>query len=216
MILSNDTFAYAILKTDRYFNRLNTSQIEFLIEKSTKLGFDVAHEFFGKLLIEELEEQNVKIVFREETHPAGIFSQIQLDRKKSEIQIFLGSMERKRQAYINIVREPISLDQMIQIHLMHEFYHFIELSKERRTEELVGKVAVMGFGGMKQRLITSISEIAAHAFAFKYGNLSHHPLLMDYALLFEQQNKPVEQVEEYINQIQCEYERRILYGTNIL
>ena len=216
MILSNDTFAYAILKTDRYFNRLNTSQIEFLIEKSTKLGFDTAHEFFGKLLIEELEEQNVKIVFREETQPAGIFSQIQLDRKKSEIQIFLGSMERKRQAYINIVREPISLDQMIQIHLMHEFYHFIELSKERRTEELVGKVAVMGFGGMKQRLITSTSEIAAQTFAFKYGNLSHHPLLMDYALLFEQQNKPVEQVEEYINQIQCEYERRILYGTNIL
>lgn len=216
MIFSNDTFSYAILKNDRYFNRLNTSQIEFLIEQSTKLGYDAAQEFFGRSLIEELEKNNVKIVIREDVHPAGIFSQIQLDRKKSEIQIFLGNMEGKRQAYINISREPLTLDQMIQIHLTHEFYHYIELSRERRTEELVGKMAVMGLGGMKRRLISSTSEIAAHAFAFRYCNLSHHPLLMDYAFLFAQQSKPVAQLTEYINQIQCEYERRILYGTNII
>lgn len=216
MGLSVEIFSYLLLKSDRYFNRLSSNQMELVLAQSIQIGKNEAKFFEGKSLREELSINHVKIQIRDDAHPVGIFSQIQIDPKKSEIQIFLGEMEKKRQAYIGITGMEVTMDQMIEIHLAHEFYHYIEMTQNKRTEDLVEKIEISGWRRVKQRRLLTSSEIAAHSFAMEYCNWEYHPLLMDYGLHFSNQKKTAEEFLEYMEQIQHEYERRILYGANTI
>jgi hypothetical protein len=87
---------------------------------------------------------------------------------------------------------PLHEEDIIAIHLYHEWFHFLEERKSGRTDLRLPKVIVSKTGSYKhKKTIAKTREIAAHAFTQRALQLSWSPLLLDYLLTYKKQGKEV-------------------------
>lgn len=94
------------------------------------------------------------------------------------VDLYVGEIARKHEALLGLGVE-MSLDDLVELHLAHEFYHVLEFSSGRRTERLVPPMRVRGLLGVRSRPARRSSEVAAHAFARAWLGHGPHPVLID-------------------------------------
>lgn len=98
------------------------------------------------------------------------------------VDLYLGEIARKHEVLLGAGAE-VGLDELVGLHLAHEFYHVLEFSRDLRTEELVPPVGVRGLLGVRRRPARRAGEVAAHAFARAWAGHGPHPALVDAIVL---------------------------------
>lgn len=77
------------------------------------------------------------------------------------------------------VEPEINLEWLKNLHIAHEFYHFLEFSQDQRTGELLKPVERKGMFRTQKVCLQSVSEIAAHSFAKEYMGADINPKYFD-------------------------------------
>ena len=186
--ISDELMGYCELRDDIIFKYIPVTDRKIYIQKSLNIGKNVALRYNSKDLWQILEGYGVVVSIHDDCESEHIHSQIYYDDKVKKIDIYLKSL-RKMQEAMKWMQYDISMEELIEIHFAHEFYHFHEFSQNCRTEELVKPVKYKLFGVMNRKSnVHRTSEIAAHVFAKYSCNLQIHPKVMDYVLM-EYQDK---------------------------
>lgn len=79
------------------------------------------------------------------------------------------------------------LERLVDIHLAHEFFHYVEYRAGQFTNDMLEPVEVFRLGRrlVKRSSVVQCSEIAAHAFCKEMMGLPFLPNVLDYAFLIQ-------------------------------
>lgn len=186
--ISDETMAYCDLKEDPMFSKIKNK--ELYIKGSFAIAEKVASQYAEEDLAEILRQHHVPIYFRDnEEQNEVLFSQIQsqiyYEKNCKMIELFLPCIRIKTQA-LKQYGYQVSFDQLLSLHIAHEFYHFHEYEYDRRTYELLPKIDYLTMNIIHRKAaINRCSEIAAHRFAQVITKITLHPKLMDYMYLIK-------------------------------
>lgn len=78
------------------------------------------------------------------------------------------------------------VDQMMSLHLAHEYFHCLEYLKNGRVYRLLRPARKKGFLGIRECRIRTASEIAAHTFANEVMKPAVPPPVIDYLTMLRQ------------------------------
>lgn len=186
--ISDEILAFCDLKEDPMFSKID--DIGFYIRESFAIAEKTVKQYENQNLTAMLQQSNVKIYYHENTNQnemtfSEIQSQLYYDKKCKMIDIYLPGIQKKMDA-LNQYGFQITLEELLEIHMAHEFYHFYEFEQDKRTYEILPKVnrKIMHVINKKSAVL-KCSEIAAHRFAKIITKAPLHPKLMDYMCLIE-------------------------------
>lgn len=187
-VLSPLHLSYLELKRDKYFPFIPTVQINQYITSAMELGTTKAKDYQGKdfiSIINEILKAKLRIRFLEH-HPTNPSIRAQYDRKQRTIKIYRSSLKQIKQFLLPSFGEIHEIDLM-KLHLLHEWYHFLEERSFGQTDRHFPPVIIKKRGPfIIKRTVYQLREIAAHSFTQTALNLSWSPLLLDqYRLLLE-------------------------------
>lgn len=204
-MIQNDSYSialcgYFLLQNDKNFYKLSKTEISNVIEISTKMGKIEAKKVSKVRMKELFEHAGVAIVRREGKHPLGIFSQIQIDQSTRKVELFWEYILEKKAA-MEWLGYDYSVDEIMEIHLAHEYYHYLEIINDQRTEERLPVLMKKGKLFSHRCYVVAASEIAANIFAMEYCKLPFHPLVMDYAWKLYRGNPSEEDREMFLERM---------------
>lgn len=183
--ISDEIMAFLELKEDNQFSNIAPKDYAFYLSKSMAFGKIEGERYRKQDLEAILKSEGVQILHHQslkamETPFSMIQSQIYFTKEEKKIEIFVGVIEEKRRAMEQFGLR-ISAQEMRRLHLAHEFYHFLEFSRDRPTGERLPPISKKLLGIIPvQCYITRANEIAAHQFAKEVCNFPIHPKIMDY------------------------------------
>lgn len=166
--------------------RVEAADAVVVAKEAARVGREEAARWAERPLEEELERMGVKLR-RLGDAPGGEGASVRVaalttyDSRPAGmrcVDLYVGEIARKHEALLGVGVE-MSLDDLVELHLSHEFYHVLEFSSGRRTERLVPPMRVRGLLGVRSRPARRSSEVAAHAFARAWLGHGPHPVLID-------------------------------------
>lgn len=205
--LSNDVLSILELREDLLFHKLNKDQVKYYIDESRSLGHKLAQDFKNRDIEDVLKKNNVEVIMKESApgKGLGLRAEIHFDKNTKKITIYKNSMKQihevLKKSGINI-----SEKQVFNIHLAHEFYHFLEFRDSKYTNEQLEKVVCFSLGPIKRRsTILRTRELAAHEFCREFLNLKFHPKILDYMFLIDNDSKFEVQLREEVEELKDKY-----------
>ncbi|MDQ0089816.1 hypothetical protein J2T12_003229 [Paenibacillus anaericanus] len=197
--LSDEMLACAELEQDPLFHKIPRDKIPYYVKESLDKGRQIGAAFAGNSVRALCQREGLKY---EITGKSGKFHQVsfraQIDFAKAppEITVYSASLSEMQQALEALMghHESPDMEQLIDIHLAHEFYHYLEYKSGRFTNELLEPIDVLKLGFYTKRSsVVKCSEIAAHAFCKEITGLPYLPNLLDYVYLIENKTMSIEQ-----------------------
>ena len=180
--IDDAVFAYSDLKEDFVYRRIPRERRLYYIEYGIKAGREAAAGYRGADLSGILRADGVTVRYFTGDVAAGLHSQIYYDDRTKQIDIFLKTAEQISSA-MKETPYPVTAEETGALFLAHEFYHFIEYSQGRYTDELCEPVHSKFLGIWNQTLkVRRTSEIAAFIFAKDFCRSAIHPKVLDFAL----------------------------------
>ncbi|MEG0367059.1 MAG: hypothetical protein RR585_09505, partial [Coprobacillus sp.] len=126
---------------------------------------------------------------------------IEMSENEKKIVLYKDSLDEIAKASQNFLHEDITLEDVINIHLAHELFHFYEYMDKQPTNEYLESIVRMKIGPKKlYSTVMSTCEIAAHAFAKELLGLKFLPNLFDYFLLVEHGEMSLDEFEMLLKQ----------------
>lgn len=183
---TDETLSVLELLNDRSTTSAEPSDIATVARAASSLGRNEAMRWRGFNLTVELQRAGME-VRHVKSSPSGGGSPVRLAAltvfgkspgKERYVDLFLDEIARKQEALATCGIE-MSLDELVEIHLAHEFYHFVEFSHNRRTEEMVPEVRMRGRWAARHHRLKHAGEVGAHAFAKEWTGSALHPILLD-------------------------------------
>lgn len=186
--LSGEAFALVLLRQDPVFGRIPPEQYGYYVRQGIRAGQQAAEQWTLPALARRLAQDGVTVCRSGETPPLDIHSEYcpAENGRGPVIRLYLPTLEKIRAA-AQSRGVPVTMEQLEQLHLAHEFYHHLEHcdgSDVSLTSEPV-EVRLLGII-RRSRAVRSLREIAAHAFARAVCASPCHPLAWDWLLLKEQ------------------------------
>ena len=204
--ISDELMGYSELKQDIIFKYISKADQKSYIQNSIDIGKSTVLRYNEKRLYQILEEHGVMVVMHDDCESEYIHSQIYYDDKIKKIDIYLKSL-RKIQEAMKWIQYDISMKELVEVHLAHEFYHFHEFSNNCRTEEMLKPVKYRILGVMNRiSNVHRTSEIAAHIFAKYSCDFKIHPKVMDYVLMEYQEKGSQRAILDRMNLMQREFD----------
>ncbi len=185
---TDEVMAYCDLKEDPMFSKIKNKSM--YIRGSFKIAGNVANHYQAYNLSELLKKDSVEIFYHNNEQKndrffSEIHSQIYYNTNQKMIDIFLPCLRDKADA-LHQFGISISLEELVILHIAHEFYHFYEFKYDKRTFEMLPKAEYKTMGFIRRKAeIHQCSEIAAHRFAQLVTQAPIHPKLMDYIYLIQ-------------------------------
>lgn len=176
------------LRRDPMYRRIPEERRLWYAERSLRDGRE-AVEGTEPLAIGELLER-AGIDVRIEGASGGMFgsalrAQIDWTGKVPRIVVYRESMRQLAEAASAFPGTfgELTAEAAADIHLAHEYYHWLEYARGAFTAERLDPVEIR-FGPWKRKAsVRQCGEIAAHAFAKRLLKLPHLPNLLDYLYL---------------------------------
>ncbi|MCF0149137.1 MAG: hypothetical protein HUJ77_12170 [Clostridium sp.] len=205
--LKDENLSLLELMEDSLFYKIPREKVKYYIDESIKIGKNVAKEYNCKDIESLLKENGVVVLLKEScgTKNIDIRGEIIFDKEEKQIIIYKNSIEQiietlKKHGLI------ITKKQVYNIHLAHEFYHFLEYSNNEATNYKLDKIEIILGGFIKRKYtILKTREIAAHAFCKEILNLKFHPKLLDYIYLVENQKINIVELKKRIKELEENY-----------
>ncbi|MFD1441358.1 hypothetical protein [Lacticaseibacillus hegangensis] len=177
--VSDEACAFHLLKQDAIFSRIPVERQSALVCQAIEIGKRCSRKFRGANLTRFLDEDGVKIIYQPSSPITGLHAQIQYDEKIKKIELYSPVIEQMMQISQTIV-EKLTYDQVSQLFIAHEFYHWVEYSSHSLTQNKCDSVEVTYLGFIHtDRKVRMTSEIAAFQFAKEQLQLTIHPLIYD-------------------------------------
>lgn len=198
--LSDEMLACAELEQDPLFHRIPKDQIPYYVESSLVRGRQIGTEYTGDSVRSLCQSEGLKYDITSKSgkfHDVSFRAQIDFAKVPPEIVIYSSSLSEMQQALETVLGQQIGpdIDRLIDIHLAHEFYHYLEYKAGRFTNELLEPIDVFKLGFYTKRSsVVKCSEIAAHAFCKEVLGLSYLPNLLDYVYLIQNKTMSMEQL----------------------
>lgn len=210
-ILSQEEISLAELEADTYFPFIEKKQIPFYIKKSIEYGEKVARDYATpgleiSELINRVIQNNVTIDFVKKD-PDNLWIRAQYIRRPPVIRIYHSSM-KQLEKFFKEMNTLITAEELIALHLFHEWFHYLEEKKVGRTDSLLPRVIIGKTMFFKQKKrIEKTREIAAHAFTKKALGLPWSPLILDHLLMYSQNQLTKVEIREKFQEKSRHYEK---------
>lgn len=205
--LNDEILSLLELMEDSLFHKIPKEKIKYYINESIQIGKNLANEYSNKDIGALLKNHGVELVIKEccESKKLDIRGEIIFDKEEKQIIIYKNSIDQ----IIETLKKhelSISRKEVYNIHLVHEFYHFLEYSNNDNTNYKIDKIEI-GLGRFIKRKATILKtrEIAAHAFCKEILNLKFHPKLLDYIYLLENKKINLIEFKKYIKELEENY-----------
>lgn len=185
--LSPETWAQILLQQDPVYHKIPASDWVNCIQQGIRSGLDAAGAWDLPRMHQAIQTQKVRVCLEPGEGACGIHAEYCLAQSSpsghGEIHLYeqtLQTIFTQAQQY----RIPISMEQIRNLHLAHEFYHYLEDSCQvdaQKTQRYVTFSVCHLFH--VRRCIKSLPEIAAHTFAQCLCQAHFHPLQLDWLYL---------------------------------
>lgn len=186
-MLTDRVLAFLELEQDLLYGKIPEEKRGEYIEGSLRIGREKAGRYAGKDIFELYKQQGIAIVYRKETKGTmGVMlrGQALMSEREKRVELYQSSIESLAVNSSLGGEEGLSCEQALRIHLAHEFFHYLELAEGKTAAEELPPVPLSRLFGRKRfGHISRCSEIAAHAFAKAFLNLSCLPNAYDYFYL---------------------------------
>lgn len=179
----NQVLAWLDLRNDRVFNKIPPQKYRYYLENALQAGETAAAQFAGHAIRELYQQHNIEI--RHEKGD-GLFFTVQF-RAQFEFS------EKKNLRRVTLYQPSLAslqascglpLEKIVDIHLAHEFFHFLEYSRKKPVSETLDKVCNVSVGPFRSwSTVTATSEIAAHRFCQLLNGLEFYPTWYDFLWL---------------------------------
>ena len=204
--IPDEVFAYCDLKEDLSFACIPPQARKSYIETALQAGRQAAEKYAGQSLLSVLQHNGVTVRRFEDAPGGDLHAQICYDDKMRQIDLFL-PMTRKLSEAMAKTPYPVTAEQVEEMFLAHEFYHYLEYAQGQGTEALCPPVKkkMLGLFSVQSRVIR-MREIAAFVFSKQICRAAVHPKAMDYALLCDRRGQPYSELCAWVGRLQAEYE----------
>ena len=202
--ISDRLYAMSDLYTDHLFSKIPKSKLHYYIDYPIKIGNTVAEttKYLNKnfKLREICMERNINIDIIDKEYRVGkIKFRAEIFLRKRKINIMGASIKQLQEC----LDDKFTFDEVVDIHIAHELYHFIEYDKKVKTNQILDKIESFKFGCFKRHsTIVKTSEIAAHAYCKKLLGLNFHPKALDYQYMMKQNIINEKKLEEYFKNLE--------------
>lgn len=209
--IPDEAMACAELEQDLLFPKIPKGKLPYYVNASLDRGRKAASAFRGQDIRTLCRTEGLRYEVTDRTgtfHNVSFRAQIDFAGDKPEIIIYSASLAGMKQAYADIfgsaADEGREQDHLVDIHLAHEFYHYLEFKSGRFTNEELEPVEVFRLGSLyaKRSGVAKTSEIAAHAFCKELLRLPCLPNLLDYVYLIGRGELSEQQFESRLQQWQ--------------
>ncbi|PTM58197.1 hypothetical protein [Desmospora activa] len=186
--LHSEILAWKELEQDEWYPQLSSLQISTLVTEAIRFGQKAAQSLRYKGTLEpwinRIIRSNVKIqLLRRRTDDSDSWVRAQYRHKPPVIEIHHSSLDQLDQ-FFRRSGFQISQDDLIALHLLHEWFHHLESTQLGRTDDALPKAVKKKWGPFyRKSRITRLREIAAHAFTQEVMGLPWSPLWLDHLLL---------------------------------
>lgn len=188
--MSDYDLAHEQLTRDLLYQKIPPEQVEHYVCTALKIGADVAKACPSRDVYKLCAHNNIRI--EENTAKGKYFgvrmrAEIHMSDEETKILLYRQSIEdiaRSLQTFFS-EDQRMSQDNILKMHLAHEFFHYIEQRDNMRVNEMLPQVVTFSIMGFQRRAtILTLSEVAAHSFSKELLQLPHYPYLYDklYAL----------------------------------
>lgn len=189
----NRVLAWLDLRSDAVFNKIPADRYRYYLDNALTAGATAAQEFSGQSIRDLYQQHNIDIQFEKGD---GLFftvqfrAQFEFSEKKAirRVTLYQPSLESLQAS------SGLPIDKIIDIHLAHEFFHFLEYSRKQPVGERLEKVCNLKVGPFRRySTVASTSEIAAHRFCQLLNNLPFYPTYYDFLWLVESGKQSIQQ-----------------------
>ncbi|SMO36365.1 hypothetical protein [Melghirimyces algeriensis] len=202
--------AFTELEQDEMYGMIPDSFIPRYLETAITFGKNAAfHERYNENLphlMNRLMKSGIRVRFIKRNNTESTeWVRAQYRRKPPTIEIHQSSMDQLRNFFDRSGYSVIE-DDLIALHLYHEWFHHLEESTLGHTDQRVPKVQTKRWGpfSLRQR-IHRLREIAAHAFTQEAMGLTWSPLLLDHIILFTERGWSKSRIREHFQQLKEKY-----------
>lgn len=196
------------LEQDETYPHIPAATLPLYVEQAMSIGKKVAstHRYFLSLqrLLNLLLKEGVCVRFRDK-HPLDPTIRAQYSKKPKTIDIYRNSLNQISH-FFKAMGEEVADDEVILLHLIHEWFHHLEENRCGRTDAQLPKVVIKQIGPIRQRKsIFRTREIAAHTFTQSVLNLSWPPLILDYLLDYTRRGWTKAQIREHFERLKQQF-----------
>jgi hypothetical protein len=186
-MVKDQTLALCELSNDLLYGKIPKDRIPYYINSSLAEGRAAAKEYAGMDIRELYQKEKIQIEYCKEnksTFGVVLRGQMVMGKEEARVELYSASIESLAKNSGIYDAASIDYDLALNIHLAHEFFHYLENKRRKFVSEQLDSVVIMKLFGFHRRgHINRCSEIAAHAFAKELLHLPYLPNLYDYAYL---------------------------------
>lgn len=195
---------YGALKNDLLFHKIPKNKYLYYIESSLKIGKEKAKKLKAYTVEQLCQMNHIDISYAIQNgkfYGIRFRANIELGEGQRRITLYKDSLEEITKAGKILLDSELTLEDVIQIHLAHELFHFYEYIDKQPTNERLDSITRLEIGPIKlHATIMSTCEIAAHAFAKELLQLNYLPNIYDYLLLINKNECLDGQFQNLINE----------------
>lgn len=200
--MKDEVLALCDLSNDLLYHKIPKEKLSYYISESLMIGKRIANQWKGQSIRKLCEEKNIQIKYIKEskkTYGVSFRTQIEMDKRQTTIFIYEGSIrELAKNSGFN-KQKPLTYEDALDIHLSHEFFHYLEYSRNEFVSEQLEQIITIKLPFFtKKAHINRCSEIAAHAFTKELLGLEDLPNLYDYHFLINSGKMKQRDFEEMI------------------
>jgi len=208
------TLAWLELRNDAVFGKIPADKYRYYLDGALAAGERAAARYTGQNMRQLCDANDIEI--RSEPGEGLFFSvqfraQFEYSKEKSlrRITLYQASLQSLQQG-CESAGYAMTLEEITDIHLAHEFFHFLEYSHDQPVSAQLEKVCNIAFGPFKRySSVAATSEIAAHRFCQQLIGLDTFPTWFDYLWLEQCGKLTRAQREEIVAAAQAEMEALI-------
>lgn len=203
--LNDEVLAYAELKNDLVFHKIPKDKVNYYINQSLLLGEEKAKKYKALDLTKMCNDNGVKVEIVKESgkfYSVQFRAEISFSKKENVIKIYESSLVDLMNSCNKIAstEDKLSYQDVINIHLAHEFYHFLEYKEKQYTNEVLEPISTFELLNFKKKSsVLKCSEIAAHKFCKDVLGLRYLPNIYDYLYLVEVGEISLENFDKIVN-----------------
>lgn len=205
----NRTLAWLDLQNDPVFNKIPSDRYHYYLDNALMAGERVADAFSGSNIRELYDEHCIEIELKQAD---GLFftvqfrAQFEFSEKKAlrKVTLYQPSLE-SLQTSCAAQGLMLETDAIIDIHLAHEFFHYLEYAQQKPVSTSLDKVCHIAFGPFRRySTVTATSEIAAHRFCQRLHRLEYYPTWFDFLWLVHSGKLTQQEADERLSQARDE------------
>ncbi|QCT19389.1 hypothetical protein FEM41_06830 [Jejubacter calystegiae] len=186
----NQSLAWLDLRGDAVFNKIPPARRRYYLDSALAAGERAASTLQTRDIRSLYAENGIEIKLEQ---GEGLFfsvrfrAQFEYSEAKSirRVTLYQPSLESLRTS-CERAGQPVTLEQIIDIHLAHEFFHFLEHHQNQPVGATLEKVCHFALGPWRSySTVAATSEIAAHRFCQRVNGLACYPSWYDWLWLID-------------------------------